>query len=218
MATNSPLINENRFTLTTGGFNNFETVLQNTISGGQNEYFGIGFDGFQPNVFEFVANTVTSSNAFLVSANGSPRFWIDQSNNTHIAGSLTLPNGSAFSNAPEFALIGSSPSVAIVTLNAQYGGGKLVRAATVENFVGTASTFTCSSNPTISIIDCGTSAGACTSGTTTLASVTLTAANTQTDGTVSTPGIAAGHYWSIQTVSGSCTALAFSASAGMAMQ
>ena len=54
--------------------------------------------------------------------------------------------------------------------------------------------------------DCGTSAGTCSSPTA-LASVTLTAANTITTGTVTSSALTTGHYFVFATTAGACTVL-----------
>lgn len=120
--------------------------------------------------------------------------------NGHLSSVATPQVGSSF-----FPL--ATGSLTSIVANEIIGAGKAPRAMTIENIEASAAGFTCVSNPTLTLLDCGTSAGACTSGTTTIGSVTLTAANTITDGTVSNPSLAAGHYWAWQVTSGTCTAL-----------
>lgn len=98
-------------------------------------------------------------------------------------------------------------SLTAIVANEIIGAGKVGSAVTIENLEASAAGFTCVSNPTLTLLDCGTSPGACTSGTTTLGSVTLTAANTITDGTLSVTTLAAGHYWAWEITAGTCTAL-----------
>lgn len=105
-----------------------------------------------------------------------------------------------------------------LSMNQIIGSGLAPRALTIENVVASAANFTCITNPTLTLYDCGTSAGACTAGTTALASVTLTAANTQTLGSVTSASIAAGHYWAWEVTAGSCTGLNASGSAEAVVQ
>jgi hypothetical protein len=111
----------------------------------------------------------------------------------------------------------STGSLTSIVANEIIGYGKTPNALTISNLEASAAGFTCIANPVLTLIDCGTSAGACTSGTTTLGSVTLTAANTGTDGTVNVSTIAAGHYWAWQITSGTCTALNAVGTAGVTM-
>src|SRR5207247_1324091 len=107
-----------------------------------------------------------------------------------------LPEGGVF-------LTGSTGALTSLATNEIVGYGKTVRAMKIENMVGAAAVFTtCTVNPVITLYDCGTSAGACTSGRTALASVTLTAANTGTNGTVTTSALAAAHYWAMEISAG----------------
>jgi microcystin-dependent protein len=109
----------------------------------------------------------------------------------------------------------STGSLTGVSANEIVGSGKTSRALVIQNIIGSATTFTCTGNPVLSLLDCGTSAGACTSGTTTLGSVTLTAANTITVGSISTSTIASGHFWAWEITSGTCTVLDANATAGL---
>lgn len=133
-----------------------------------------------------------------------------------ITSSLTL-GGVTITNVPSAFLGLSTGSLTSIVANEIIGSGKAPRAMTIENIVASAAGFTCISNPVLTLYDCGTSAGACTSGTA-IGSVTLTAANTQTDGTVSSPSLAAGHYWAWEVASGTCTALNATGTAEAKMQ
>lgn len=90
--------------------------------------------------------------------------------------------------------------------------GKFVKASTVDNIVGSAYLFSCVSNPTITLYECGTSA-TCASSPTTIGTVTVTAAGTAVDGTVSSSAIAAGDYVAWALTAGTCTSLDISAAA-----
>lgn len=82
---------------------------------------------------------------------------------------------------------------------------KFIYASTVDNIVAGATSFTCSVNPVVALIECGTSA-TCASPTT-IGSATVTAANSFVVGTVSNPAITAGDFVSWQLTTGTCTAL-----------
>ena len=82
---------------------------------------------------------------------------------------------------------------------------KWAKASTVDNIVGSALTFTCSGNPTVTFYECGASLSC--SGPTTIGSVTLTAAGAAVLGTISSSAIAAGHYTAWAVSAGTCSAL-----------
>lgn len=133
-----------------------------------------------------------------------------------VTSSITL-SGVAITNVPSAFLGFSTGSLTSLVANEIIGSGKAPRAMTIENIVASAASFSCIANPVLTLYDCGTSAGTCTGGTA-IGSVTLTAANTQTDGTVSSPSLAAGHYWAWEVASGTCTALNATGTAEAAMQ
>lgn len=82
---------------------------------------------------------------------------------------------------------------------------KFSKAATVDNIEGSAATFSCVSNPTITVYECGTST---TCGTpTTIGSVTVTSAGTVVDGTVSSAAITAGDYVAFAMSAGTCASV-----------
>jgi hypothetical protein len=122
-----------------------------------------------------------------------------------------LPEGGVF-------IQGSTGALTALSTNEIVGYGKTVRAMKIENMVGAAATFTCTVNPAVTLYDCGTSAGACTSGRTALANVTLTAANSGANGSVTSSTLAAGHYWALEISAGTCTILDANVSAEAAMQ
>lgn len=88
---------------------------------------------------------------------------------------------------------------------------KVSNASTVDNLIGSASSFSCVSNPTITMYECGTST-TCTSPTT-IGTVTITAAGTAATGTVSSAAITAGDFVGFAISSGTCTSLDISATA-----
>lgn len=82
---------------------------------------------------------------------------------------------------------------------------KIGNAATVDNIVGSAVTFSCVSNPTITMYECGTSS-TCTSPTT-IGTVTVTAAGQAFNGTVSAASITAGDYIGFSFTAGTCASI-----------
>ncbi len=90
--------------------------------------------------------------------------------------------------------------------------GKFVKASTVDNIEGSAISFTCTVNPTITLYECGTST-TCSSSPTTIGSVTVTTSGTVVDGTINSAAITAGDYvaWAIS--AGTCTVLDIAATA-----
>jgi len=89
---------------------------------------------------------------------------------------------------------------------------KFSKAATVDNIEGSAATFSCVSNPTITMYECGTSAS-CSSTPTTIGTVTVTSAGTVVDGTVSAPAITAGDYVAFSITAGTCASIDIAATA-----
>lgn len=89
--------------------------------------------------------------------------------------------------------------------------GKIVNASTVDNLIGSAISFTCAVNPTVTMFECGTSS-TCASPTT-IGTVTITAAGQAFTGTVSSAAVTAGDFigWSVS--AGTCTSLDLSATA-----
>ena len=150
----------------------------------------------------------------------SPIIWGANATAVNLAtGGLTM-NGATFLNAPgSFANFDTGNLTAIIA-NQNIAMGKTARAMKAESFIAIAATgFACTVNPQLTLFDCGTTvASGCTTGTTSMATVTITAAGTEVDGSVTTPNIAAGHYWAIQFTSGTCTVLALTGSAELGMQ
>ena len=129
-------------------------------------------------------------------------------------------NGATFANAPAGFANFDTGNLTSIIANQNIAMGKTVRAMKVESFIAIAATgFACTVNPQLTFFDCGTSVNTgCTVGTTSMATVTITAAGTEVDGSVTTPNIAAAHYWAIQFTTGTCTVLALTGSAEMGMQ
>ena len=130
-------------------------------------------------------------------------YYSDPSNFFHAmdsSGGNTIVNSSSFLDA-------NTGLITSFVTNGIVGVGKTLRAMQVDNITAAASSFTCTVNPVLTLLDCGTSVGDCTAGTVTLGSVTVTALNTITVGTVSHAAIAAGHYWAWETTAGACSIL-----------
>lgn len=99
-------------------------------------------------------------------------------------------------------------SITSVVSNQIVGYGYTGQAMVVRSVAGVATSFTCAvTNPTLTLYDCGTSIGACTTGRTALGSITIAAANTPVSSTGLAATIASGHYWSVETTAGACTVL-----------
>lgn len=86
-----------------------------------------------------------------------------------------------------------------------------VKASTVNNIVGSAVTFSCVSNPTITLYECGTSSTCATP--TTIGTVTVTAAGTRFTGTVSSSAVAAGDSIGWAITAGTCASIDIAANA-----
>lgn len=152
-----------------------------------------------------------SGNFISYYVNGTPEFLVTNTGEIETAASVSTPsltiNGdSPFTAAPRAFLPFSTGQLAGIVTGGQYFAGQLAKSGTVESFVATAAAFTCTTNPTLTLEDCGTSAGTCSSPTA-LASVTLTAANTVTAGTITSATLTGGHYFVVETTAGACTIL-----------
>jgi hypothetical protein len=89
--------------------------------------------------------------------------------------------------------------------NDYLGTFKAPQALTVQNITGSAATLTCTTNPTMTFYDCGSST-TCSSPTT-VGSVTVSAANTVTTGTINHASIASGDFIVGGITGGSCATL-----------
>lgn len=108
--------------------------------------------------------------------------------------------------------ISFQPGLITAVTNTKGVFGKFVKASTVDNIIASAILFTCVSNPTITLYECGTDAS-CATTPTTIGTATVTAAGAAVTGTVSNAAITAGDFvaWAIS--SGTCTSLDISANA-----
>lgn len=94
----------------------------------------------------------------------------------------------------------------LTAINATIGVNyKVSKASTVDNIIGSAVTFSCVSNPTVTMYECGSSTTC--SGPTTIGTVTVTAAGTLVVGTVSNATIAAGDYIGWAMTAGTCASI-----------
>lgn len=89
--------------------------------------------------------------------------------------------------------------------------GKVSATSTVDNLIGSALSFTCVANPTITFYECSTSATCATP--TTIGTVTVTGTGQAFTGTVSNPAITAGDFVAWAMTAGTCTSLDVSATA-----
>jgi hypothetical protein len=94
----------------------------------------------------------------------------------------------------------------LTAVNANIGFyDKVVNASTVNNIIGSAVTFSCIANPTVTMYECGNST-TCSSPTT-IGTVTITAAATAFVGTVSSSAISAGDYVGFAMTAGTCASI-----------
>lgn len=119
---------------------------------------------------------------------------------TGIAVGGTAPTQTITSNA-ESTLTYEYDATIIVNSIANFT--KVVNASTVDNVTLSATSLTCSGNPTVALLNCAAST-TCTSPTT-IASGTITATGTATLPTVSNPAITAGQYVAWEVTGGTCT-------------
>lgn len=90
--------------------------------------------------------------------------------------------------------------------------GKFVKASTLDNMVGSAITFSCIANPTITLTNCHTDTS-CATSPTAMATATVTSAGAAFDGTITSATIAAGEYLAWSITAGTCASIDISATA-----
>jgi hypothetical protein len=134
-------------------------------------------------------------------------FTCTQPNFTDIAGTVSGTQ----TNAVTFVSYESGWVANLASANKFARFSKVGKSSTIDNLMGASVGFSCSINPTISLMDCGTS-NTCTAGTATLASVVVTTQAQVAQGTIITPTITAGDFiaW---IVGGNCTNSELNASA-----
>lgn len=117
--------------------------------------------------------------------------------------------GSAGSGAPQ--TVTYAPGL-LTAVNATIGFyKKFTKASTVDNLIASAITFSCVANPTITFYECGTSTTC--AAPTTIGTVTVTAAGTRMDATVSNPAVAAGDSVAWAMTAGTCASVDIGAAA-----
>lgn len=205
------------------------TLTGNTSIGGQNPtaYFHIMTGGTTTvppfkltagtNLSSIQAGAIEYDGTHLYFTNGVPtRFQLDQQGTvtsvgtgTGLSGGTITTTGTVSSNAVY--QVGFQPGLLTSVTSTKSVFGKVSKASTVDNIEGSALLFTCVSNPTITMYECGTSSTCATP--TTIGSVTVTASGQVFDGTVSSASITAGDYiaWAIS--AGTCTSLDIAATA-----
>lgn len=170
----------------------------------------IGFYGLTPIVQPGATTdlgTVLSNLGLRVSGTAYP---ITTSGTTNLSGTNTI-NGYA-TTAKAVSYLSYQPGL-LTAVNATIGVyAKVSNASTVDNLIGSAVTFSCVANPTITMYECGTST-TCASTPVTIGTVTVTAAGTATVGTVSNPAITAGDYIGFAMTAGTCASIDIAANA-----
>jgi hypothetical protein len=122
----------------------------------------------------------------------------------------TLSGSAAGSGAPY--QISYQPGFITTLVNTKSVYAKVSKASTVDNMIASAQSLTtCTTNPTITMYECGTSTTC--AAPTTIASVQITATGTATPATVSSPAIAAGDYIAFAISGGACASLDIAATA-----
>lgn len=120
---------------------------------------------------------------------------------TGLGGGTITTSGTITSNAVY--QMSFQPGLITSITNTKSVFGKVSKASTVDNIEGSANSFSCVSNPTITMYECGTST-TCSSSPITIGSVTVTSAGTAFDGTVSSSAITAGDYVAFAITAGTC--------------
>lgn len=101
----------------------------------------------------------------------------------------------------------------LTAINATKGVyGKFVKSSTVDNIEGSAITFSCIANPTITLTNCHTDT-ACATTPTAIGTVTVTASGQAFDGTITSASILAGEYIGWSMTAGTCASIDISATA-----
>lgn len=124
---------------------------------------------------------------------------------TGVATALGINVGSAgsFGNAVEH--LSFQPGLVTSVTNNKGAFYKVSKTSTVDNLEASASQFSCTGNPTVTMYECGTSV-TCTSPTT-IGAATVTTAGAVVDGTISSSAITAGDYVAFAISAGTCVTL-----------
>lgn len=121
----------------------------------------------------------------------------------NVGAGLTSTGGNLVNNAIEH--VSFQPGLVTAVTNGKGAFLKFSKASTVDNAEASASSFSCTGNPTVTMYECGTSTTCATP--TTISAVTVTAASTVVDGTVSSSAITAGDYVAFAISAGTCISL-----------
>jgi hypothetical protein len=116
---------------------------------------------------------------------------------------LSSSGGNIVNNGTDH--VSFQPGLITAVTNGKGAFHKFSKASTVDNLEASANLFTCATNPTITMFECGTSTTCATP--TTIGTATVTAASTVVDGTVSSSAITAGDYIAFAITAGVCTSL-----------
>lgn len=142
---------------------------------------------------------------------GSSRFQLDRQVAAGTGITTSVSGGVATVNSSAESTLSFQPGL-LTSVTATVGVfGKMVKASTVDNIIGSAYIFSCISNPTITMYECGTSTTCATP--TTIGTVTVTAAGTAFTGSISNAAITAGDLVGWAVTAGTCTSLDISANA-----
>ena len=156
------------------------------------------------------ASTLTASSGVFTDASKNLTNTAPSGYPTAAGTGISVSAGAINSNAVEHVSYQPGLLTAVNATKAVFH--KFSKAATVDNIEGSAATFSCVSNPTITMYECGTSAS-CSSTPTTIGTVTVTSAGTVIDGTVSAPAITAGDYVAFAFTAGTCASIDIAATA-----
>jgi trimeric autotransporter adhesin len=120
-----------------------------------------------------------------------------------VGAGLSSSGGNIVSNGTDH--VSFQPGLVTAVTNGKGAFHKFSKASTVDNLEASANAFTCATNPTITMFECGTSTTCATP--TTIGTATVTAASTVVDGTISSAAITAGDYVAFAITAGVCTSL-----------
>lgn len=121
----------------------------------------------------------------------------------NVGAGLVSSGGNLVSSATEH--VSFQPGLVTAVTNGKGAFYKFSKASTVDNAEASASSFSCTGNPTVTMYECGTST---TCGApTTISAVTVTTAGTVVDGTISSAAITAGDYVAFAISAGTCISL-----------
>lgn len=122
-----------------------------------------------------------------------------------LTGQCTTSAGAVATTCSAVDHVSFQPGLITAVTNGKGSFHKFSKASTVDNLEASANAFTCATNPTITMFECGTSATCATP--TTIGTATVTAASTVVDGTISSAAITAGDYIAFAITAGVCTSL-----------